>query len=75
MDVSIPIAKVIVADTSGNRLNGGAAVDTELFSMNQLSKKWVLMYKKKNRTIRWYIHISTMKCSQLAKRRILYLRA
>lgn len=47
MDVSIPIAKVIVADTSGNRLNGGAAGDTELFSMNQLSKKWVLMYKKK----------------------------
>ena len=43
MDVSIPIAKVIVADTSGNRLNGGVAVDTELFSMNQLSKKWVLM--------------------------------
>ena len=38
MDVSIPIAKVIVADTSGNRLNGGAAVDTELFSMNQLSR-------------------------------------
>ena len=37
MDVSIPIAKVIVADTSGNRLNGGAAVDTELFSMNQLA--------------------------------------
>ena len=33
MDVSIPIAKVIVADTSGNRLNGGAAVDTELFSI------------------------------------------
>ena len=27
---------------------------------------------RKNRTIRWYIHISTMKCLQLAKRRIHY---
>ena len=28
MDVSIPIAKVIVADTSGNRLNGGRRYGT-----------------------------------------------
>lgn len=47
MDVSIPMAKVIVTDATGKRLNGGAAAETELFSMNQLSKKWVLMYKKK----------------------------
>ena len=57
MDVSIPIAKVIVADTSGNRLNGGAAVDTELFSMNQLSKKWVLMYKKKQNNSMVYTYL------------------
>lgn len=57
MDVSIPIAKVIVADTSGNRLNGGAAGDTELFSMNQLSKKWVLMYKKKQNNSMVYTYL------------------
>ena len=57
MDVSIPIAKVIVADTSGNRLNGGAAVDTELFSMNQISKKWVLMYKKKQNNSMVYTYL------------------
>ena len=43
--------------TSGNRLNGGAAVDTELFSMNQLSKKWVLMYKKKQNNSMVYTYL------------------
>lgn len=47
MDVSIPIAKVITADEDGNRLNGGVAKDTELFTMNNVSKKWTLMYQKR----------------------------
>ena len=55
--VSYTHLKVIVADTSGNRLNGGAAVDTELFSMNQLSKKWVLMYKKKQNNSMVYTYL------------------
>lgn len=47
IDVSIPIAKVITADEDGNRLNGGVAKDTELFTMNNVSKKWTLMYQKR----------------------------
>lgn len=48
MDVSIPIAKVITADADGNRLNGGVATDTELFTMNNVSKKWTLMYSRRS---------------------------
>ncbi len=47
LDVSIPIAKVITVNAAGNRLNGGVAKDTELFSMNNVSKKWTLMYNKR----------------------------
>lgn len=47
MDVSIPIAKVITVDAAGNRQNGGAAKETELFVMNGVSGKWTLMYKKR----------------------------
>ncbi len=57
MDVSIPMAKVIVADASGKRLNGGTAVDTELFSMNQISSKWVLMYRKKQNNAMVYTYL------------------
>ena len=46
LDVSIPIAKVITVNAAGNRLNGGVAKDTELFSMNNVSKKWVSDDKK-----------------------------
>lgn len=47
MDVSIPIAKVITTDVDGNRQNGGVAKDTELFTMNNVSKKWTLMYSRR----------------------------
>lgn len=47
IDVSIPIAKVITVDAAGNRLNGGVAKDTELFTQNNVSKKWTLMYNKR----------------------------
>ena len=47
MDVSIPIAKVITTDADGNRQNGGVAKDTELFTMNNVSKKWTLMYSRR----------------------------
>jgi len=45
--LDIPIAKVITVNAAGNRLNGGVAKDTELFSMNNVSKKWTLMYNKR----------------------------
>lgn len=47
IDVSIPIAKVITVNAAGNRLNGGVAKDTELFTQNNVSKKWTLMYNKR----------------------------
>ena len=47
MDVSIPIAKVITTDADGNRQNGGVAKDTELFTMNNVSPKWTLMYSRR----------------------------
>lgn len=47
MDVSIPIAKVITTDADGNRQNGGVAKDTELFTMNNVSQKWTLMYSRR----------------------------
>lgn len=56
MDVSIPIAKVITADSAGRRQNGGTAAETELFTMNQMSKKWVLMYKKKQNNTMVYTY-------------------
>lgn len=47
MDVSIPVAKVITVDEQGKRQNGGAAKETELFTMNELSEQWTLMYQKR----------------------------
>lgn len=38
---------MITVNAAGNRLNGGVAKDTELFSMNNVSKKWTLMYNKR----------------------------
>ena len=48
MDVSVPIARVITADADGNRQNGGVAKETELFTMNNVSKKWTLMYSRRS---------------------------
>ena len=47
VDVSIPIAKVITVDAQGKRLNGGSAAETELFTMNEVSSRWTLMYQKR----------------------------
>lgn len=47
MDVSIPVAKVITVDEQGKRQNDGAAKETELFTMNELSEQWTLMYQKR----------------------------
>ena len=56
MDVSIPIAKVITADADGNRLNGGVAKETELFTMNNVSKKWTLMYSRRSGSNMVYVY-------------------
>lgn len=47
IDVSIPIARVVTVDEQGKRLNGGSPKETELFSMNDISDRWTLMYQKR----------------------------